>query len=693
MKKSEAKVRILFLTDTLNHHNYLYHTLDQPEISDREFDRLFEELQTLEAEFPELQLPHSPSHRVGGATLDGFEKLEHKTPMLSLQNTYNEDEIRSFEEKIIRQLQGHTQLTYFCSPKFDGAAMELVYEDGLLSKAITRGDGYVGENVISNIKTIKSLPLKLPTTTPPPYVEIRGEVLILKEDFLQINKEQEENGLTPFANPRNAAAGTLRQLDPKIAAERPLQFFAYSPGVIEGLQFKTLEDFDQSLKLWRMPRVSTQASSDSLEKLKKDLKKWNKSLEQMPLNRICNSIDQVIEYYHWIHALRHDLPFDIDGVVIKVNSLRLQEELGFVARSPRWAFAAKFEPEQSETVIKDIIVQVGRTGALTPVALMEPVNVGGVTITYATLHNQDEIDRKDVRIGDSVIIHRAGDVIPEVLSVLLKKRPSQSQPFSIPNKCPECHKPVVKEEDEAIKRCINPFCPAIVREGLKHFASRNAMNIEKLGDKLIDLFYEKNLVRTFSDFYKLKREDLIELDRQGEKSVQNILQSISESKKTTLAKFIYSLGIRFVGEQTARSLAKHFRSIDRFLATNQGELLAINDIGPRVADAILQTLHQAAFQKEVRKLLELGVLPENTAPKAESTRLAGKVFVITGTFETPRDQIKTLIESHGGKTTGSVSKKTDYLLAGDEAGSKLGKATELKVPILNWIDFNKLLQD
>lgn len=691
MQKSQAKERLQHLTQTLNRHNYLYHTLDQPEISDREYDKLFEELQKLEEQFPELRHPDSPSNKVGGDILEGFEKGTHRTPMLSLQNTYDESEVRAFEDKILRQLQGQQKLTYFCNPKFDGAAMELIYKDGLLVSALTRGDGYIGENVLSNIKTIKSIPLRLHTPTPPPYFEVRGEVLLLKEGFLKINEQQIKKGEAPFANARNAAAGTLRQLDPKIAAQRPLQFFTYSPGVMEGVKLKTLEEFDQLIRKWGLPSVETCIHKKQQDELKSKLKNWKKSPYQIPLNRTCEGIDEVIEYYNWIQSIREHLPFDIDGIVVKVSSFRLQEELGFVARSPRWAFAAKFEPEQSETVIEDIVVQVGRTGALTPVALMKPVTVGGVTITYATLHNQDEIDRKDVRVGDTVIVHRAGDVIPEIIQVLKEKRPSKSKPYHLPDHCPECDHKVVKEEDEAVKRCVNPMCPAIIREGLKHFASRNAMNIEKLGDKLIDLFYEKNLVRKFSDFYSLKKSQLLELDRQGEKSISNILKSIEESKTTTLAKFIYALGIRFVGEQTARSLAKHFGDIESFLKATEEDLLGVDDIGPRVSSAIMNALQQPEFIKEVRTLIKKGIELSSSTPKAASDKLAGLTFVITGSFAVSRDEIKALIESHGGKASGSVSKKTDYLLAGEDAGSKLQKAEELKVKILDWPSFQSLL--
>lgn len=672
MDKSSAKKRVIELRKTIDHHNHLYHTLDQPQISDREYDKLFDELLALEASHPELQSPDSPTHKVGGQVLDAFEKVAHRLPMLSLQNTYNETEIKEFEDKIFRQLQSDKKaLEFYCSPKFDGVAMELVYEDGLLTRAITRGDGYVGENVLHNIKTLKSVPLRLWTDKPPAYFEARGEVLMYKEDFKTLNETQEQNGEMPFANPRNAAAGTIRQLDSAVAASRSLRFLCYSPGFMEGISFTHLTEFEEYAQKVGLPATTL--------------------FKKKPLAKICKGSDEVFEYYEYIHKLRHDLPFEIDGIVVKVNSIRLQEELGFVARSPRWAFAAKFEPEQSETVINDIVVQVGRTGALTPVAVMEPVSVGGVTVTHATLHNQDEIDRKDVRIGDSVIIRRAGDVIPEVVQVLIDKRSKKSQPFKIPDHCPVCESKAIVLEGEAIKRCVNPLCPAMMKEALKHFASRNAMNIEKLGDRLIDTLFDAGLVKKFSDFYSLKQEQLLELERQGEKSTSNIIQSISTSKKTTLAKFIYALGIRFVGEQTAKSLAQHFKDIEKFLAADEQELISINDIGPRVASAIISSLKQDAFVKEVQNLIKKGVEIESAKSKKKGDQFTGLTFVITGSFSMSRDEIKELIEDHGGKTSSSVSKKTNYVLAGEEAGSKLDKAQELKVTILDWPAFQKLL--
>lgn len=692
MDKTSAKKRILELTRLVQRHDHLYHTLDQPEITDREYDRLFQELQELEAAHPALALPDSPTQKVGGRVLDSFEKGTHKTPMLSLQNTYNEQEIRDFEEKILRQLQGSEKaIEFYCSPKFDGVALELIYEKGLLTAALTRGDGYVGENVFNNVRTLKSVPLRLQTESPPAYFEVRGEVLMLKEDFRKLNELQVANGETPFANPRNASAGTLRQLDSAIVAQRPLVFFAYAPGVVEGLSFKNLVEYEDLLQNYGFPTTDLLKGSQTHKKILENFKQNKINPLRPPLSELCSGSDEVIAYYNFVHSLRHLLPFEIDGIVVKVNSRRLQEELGFVARSPRWAFAGKFEPEQATTTVENIVVQVGRTGALTPVAVMAPVSVGGVTITNATLHNQDEIDRKDVRVGDTVIVHRAGDVIPEIVSVVLEKRRSNSKKFVIPESCPACSKPSVLFEGEAVRRCANPFCPAIMKESLKHFASRNAMNIEKLGDRLIDTFFEKELVRTFSDFYKLKKSQILELERQGEKSADNIVKSIDESRKTTLAKFIYALGIRFVGEQTAKSLANHFRSLEPFLKATEEELTAIRDVGPRVASAIRQSLENKSFIKEVHKLVELGVEISEPSQKKKGSKLTGLTFVITGSFAISRDEIKSLIEDHGGATSSSVSKKTNYLLTGEDAGSKLTKAQELGVPILDWPNFKKLL--
>ncbi|MCC6137606.1 MAG: NAD-dependent DNA ligase LigA [Bdellovibrionaceae bacterium] len=692
MKKSEAKTRIQKLVDELHHHNFLYHTMDKPEISDREFDTLFSELQELETSYPDLKQDDSPSARVGGVVLDAFEKMAHRTPMLSLQNTYNEEEILDFEVKILRQLQTtDTTVEFYCSPKFDGVAIELVYENGILTKAITRGDGSVGENVLTNVRTIRSVPLKLSGKNIPKYIEVRGEILMLKEDFALLNKQQEEDGEMPFANPRNAAAGTLRQLDASIVAARPLHFFCYSPGWHEESAYDSYSQFEEFILEAGFPTTVTAQKKDAL-KIIEQLKTGKVNPLRPPMSRVVTGGQAVVEYYNFIHELRKSLPFEIDGVVVKVNSFPMQRELGFVARSPRWAFAGKFEPEQAQTVINDIAVQVGRTGALTPVALLKPVNVGGVTISNATLHNQDEIDRKDVRIGDTVIVHRAGDVIPEIVRVIESARPQDSKPFKIPEKCPNCKGETIILEGEAVRRCTNPLCSAVMKESLKHFISRNALNVEKLGDRLVDVLFENDLVKTFSDLYKLNAEQILSLDRQGEKSASNIINSIEKSKNTTLSRFIYALGIRFVGEQTAKSLAAHYKTLDAFLEATTEDLIAINDIGPRVAESIQNTLANKKFKSEVLQIIKNGVViaaPKKTA--ATKTTFEGQTFVITGSFALSREEIKDIIEAHGGKTSSSVSKKTHFLLAGEAAGSKLDKAQELEVKILDWNEFQELI--
>ncbi|MFN9066628.1 MAG: NAD-dependent DNA ligase LigA, partial [Bdellovibrionales bacterium] len=536
------------LKKLIDYHNDLYHQKDRPEISDYEYDQLFKELLEIENKHPELVTLDSPSQRVGGALLAHFTKTPHRMPMLSLTNSYNSQDLFDFDQRIQSFLKSLGPFEYYCEPKFDGLALELIYEKGLLVRAITRGDGTVGEDVTNNIRTIKSIPLRLKTHTPPQLLEVRGEVLMFKEDFKNLNESQQESGEQAFANPRNAAAGTVRQLDSKIAASRPLKFFAYGLGAVDGFSETTHSAVEKSLASLGLPVA-------------------------LELSRLCPDIKAVTDYYLEIEKKRPHLPFDIDGIVVKINSLRLQDELGLVSRSPRWATAAKFKPEQAKTVIQDIVVQVGRTGALTPVAIMTPVKVGGVTVTNATLHNQDEIDRKDVRIGDTVVIQRAGDVIPEVVEVDISKRPKSSKPFKIPNSCPTCHEPVSKIETEVVSRCTNPLCPSIFKESLKHFVSRRALNMEKVGDRLIETLVDKGLVKNFSDLYRLKREDLLNLERQGEKSVENILNSIEVSKKSTLARLIYGFGLRFVGEQTAKLLAEHFVTLEGFLSADKDTLM------------------------------------------------------------------------------------------------------------------------
>lgn len=662
------------LKEKISQHDYLYHVLDQPEISDFEYDQLFTELLSLEKEHPDLDLSDSPSQRVGSKPLDSFKKVNHRTPMLSLSNSYSPEDIQDFNERVrkfLRLSEESAAVEYFCEPKLDGLALELVYENGLLVQALTRGDGTTGEDVTQNIKTIRSIPLKLKTKKPPKLLEVRGEVVMFKQDFADLNRSQEEAGLQIFANPRNAAAGTVRQLDSKVAASRPLRFFGYALGVVEGIAFSSQEEIEGYFDEVGIPVVQ------DLPKVKVRLK--------------ASGAKEVTEYYHQIEKVRHDLPFDIDGIVIKVNDLRTQEDLGLVARSPRWATAAKYKPQQAETVVEEISVQVGRTGALTPVAIMRPVKVGGVTVTNATLHNEEELQRKDVRVGDTVIIQRAGDVIPEVVSVVQEKRKKNSKPFEMPHDCPVCGEPVLKPEGEAVIRCINGSCPAIVKESLKHFVARRAMNIDKVGDRLIETFVDEKLVRSFSDFYRLKKGQILELERQGEKSADNIIQSIEKSKRTTLARLIFALGIRFVGEQTARALADHFGTVEGFLSATSDSLVEIPDVGPKVAASITEWLKQKKHVQEVRSLIDLGIEVERLKRNTEGP-LVGFSFVITGTLPVKRDEAKDVIEANGGKVLGSVSSKLNFLVVGDDAGSKLEKAQALGVKILSWDDLQRMLK-
>lgn len=664
-----SKKRHEELKKIISEHDYLYYVLDQPRITDYEYDKLFEELLQIEKSEKGLDLTDSPSQRVGGGILESFEKAAHRLPMLSLANSYSPEDIFDFDERIKKFLNTEEPVEYLCELKFDGLSMELIYENGHFIKAITRGDGSVGEDVTQNIKTIRSIPLKLQGKNTPALLEVRGEVLMFKEDFAKLNETQQENGQQTFANPRNAAAGTVRQLDSRIAASRPLRFFGYALGATEGVEFPTQWDIQEYFSEHGIPTAL----------------KYGEALVQ-----IARGPEEVVKYYHHIEKVRPHLPFDIDGVVIKVNSLRLQDDLGLVARSPRWATAAKFKPEQATTVVENIVVQVGRTGALTPVAIMKPVKVGGVTVTNATLHNQDEIDRKDVRIGDTVVIQRAGDVIPEVVQVIVEKRPSHSERFVIPANCPVCDTPVVKVEGEVVTRCVNPLCIAVVKESLKHFVARRAMNIDKVGDRLIETLVDNKLLGSFSDFYRLTKDMILSLDRQGDKSAENILKSIEASKNPTLARFIFALGIRFVGEQTAKHLADHFLTIEKFLSASEEELLAVPEIGPKVAKSIRDWTSNEKLVKDVHEMLSLGVKIAEPQRVLEGA-LSGKSFLITGTLPVKRDDAKDLIEKNGGKILGSVSSKLNYLVVGDDPGSKVEKAQTLGVTIISWEELQKML--
>lgn len=673
-KNEKDKALALKLRQQIKEYDLHYYVLDDPLLTDREYDALYDELVKLEQKNPSLITPDSPTQRVGGEPLSAFEKVNHRIPMLSLQNSYSIEDIYAFHQRIQKWLGTDEDISYFCQPKLDGLAMELIYEKGKLVRALTRGDGITGENVLSNIKTIKSIPLTLKKV--PNIFEIRGEVIMLKKDFLTLNEQQQESGETSFANPRNAAAGSIRQLDSKITAKRKLCFFAYGYGEISKINFTTVKEFSELLLKLELPSLGIGSQMKGLS-------------VKRGLSHLCKTPESVIQYYETISSLKHQLPFDIDGIVIKVNSIELQKQLGSIARSPRWAAAAKYEPEQEETQIENIIVQVGRTGTLTPVAVMKPVDIGGAKITNATLHNQDEIDRKDIRVKDFVTVHRAGDVIPEVISVLKEKRPQRTRRFKMPSQCPACKEPVTLINDEVALRCLNPLCKARLKESLKHFVSRRALNIDAIGDKIIEALVDQGLVSRFSDLYKLTKEDLLSMERQGEKSSNNILNSIEKSKKTTLSRFIYALGIRYVGEQTAKLLAKKFQSIEHLIQAEEMDLLEIDGVGPKVVQAFQTETKSKKMKKEIKDLQKCGITFKS---EQKHQKMDGLTFVLTGTLPFDRNEVKDQIEALGGRVSSSVSKKTSYVLIGKSPGTKAKKAKELKIPILNWDEFNLLVQ-
>lgn len=652
--------------------DYEYYVLDAPSVPDSEYDRLFRQLQQLESDHPELITPDSPTQRVGGTALKAFDSVTHRQAMLSLNNAFEDEELLAFDKRA-RETLGVDSIEYAVEPKFDGLAITLTYEHGILTQGATRGDGYSGENVTSNLCTIKSIRRKLPLQTPPALLEVRGEVLMLKRDFDKLNQEQEAKGEKRFVNPRNAAAGSLRQLDPNITATRPLTFFAYGLGVTEGVP----------------AFASHSAAMNYLDSLK------------LPVSRqraVVQGLEGLRDYYVRIGNERNDLPFDIDGVVYKVNNLNQQRELGFVSRAPRWAIAHKFPAQEALTEVLAIDVQVGRTGAITPVARLKPVFVGGVTVTNATLHNQDEIDRKDVRVGDTVSVRRAGDVIPEVVGVLLERRPAETQPYqlleSIKHVCPVCGSHAVRLEDEAAVRCTGGlFCSAQRKEAILHFASRRAMDVEGLGDKLVEQLVDSQLVKTLAELYSLTLEQLSGLERMAEKSAQNLLQALQASKHTTLARFIYALGIRNVGEATAKDLARYFGGLAALQAATVEELQQVPDVGPIVADSIVAFFAEAHNREVITALQAAGIeWDEGTGKQNQQGKLTGLSFVLTGTLPNlTREDAKELIEQAGGKVSGSVSKKTSHVVAGSEAGSKLEKAQALGVSILDEAGLRQLL--
>jgi len=654
-----ATERAEALRNEIGRHDHAYYVLDKPTIPDAEYDRLFRELVELEAQYPDLSSPDSPTQRVGGAPLSEFGQVRHRVAMLSLNNAFSDDEAAAFDRRC-REGLSVAEVEYAVEPKFDGLAITLVYEDALFIQGATRGDGFTGEDVTRNLRTVKNIPLRLIGPGIPARLEVRGEVLIFRRDFERLNAQQRAMGAKEFVNPRNAAAGSLRQLDPRLTAKRPLRFLAYGVAAAAGSLPDTHAVLMAQLAAWGLP-VAAERS-------------------------VAQGISGLLEYYRHIGDARASMPYDIDGVVYKVNRLADQEKLGFVSRAPRFAIAHKFPAQEALTTVEAIEVQVGRTGALTPVARLAPVFVGGVTVTNATLHNEDEVRRKDVRAGDTVIVRRAGDVIPEVVAVVPEKRPSSATAFSMPAYCPVCGSKVEKPEDEAIARCSGGlYCPAQRRQALLHFASRRAMDIEGLGDKLVEHLVEQGIINSPVDIYRLDGARLAGLERMAEKSAGNILAAIAKSKETTLARFIYALGIRNVGETTAKDLARHFGSLELLLGASVDDLQQVPDVGPVVAGSITRFLAESHNLEVIGQLQAAGVgWTEGEARAVVSSAIVGKTFVLTGTLPTlTREEAKERIESLGGKVAGSVSKKTDYLVAGSEAGSKLEKAQQLGVTILD----------
>ena len=657
-KKIEA------LREKIRRHEYLYYVLDNPEISDAEFDTLMQQLKDLESQHPALVTPDSPTQRVGGKPREGFVKVRHSTPMLSLDNTYNEEELRDWERRV-HELTGRSQVDYVCELKLDGMSLALVYQDGRLARGVTRGDGSIGEDVTLNIRTVRSVPLSIPKDTLkkagiPADFEVRGELLMPLSSFKKMNEERQAKGLSLFANPRNATAGTVRQLESRVTAERRLDYFSYML-LVDGRTY-----FDRHSK-----------TLDALEAAKFKVNQARK---------LVHSMDEVWAFIQEWEGKRESLPYEIDGIVVKVDRLALQDELGFTGKAPRWAIAYKYAARVGITKLEDIRVQVGRTGKLTPVAMLAPVLIGGTTVRNATLHNLDEIERLGVKIGDWVQVERGGDVIPKIAKVVEdddKGHPRGTREFVMPENCPVCGTKVVRTQGEVDHRCVNANCPAKLRETILHFASRGVLNIDGMGDALVTQLTERGLVKNVADIYKLTKDDLLSLERMGDKSAQNILDEIKESKELPLERVIYGLGIRFVGARTAQFLAEHFGSMEALASAGIEELQNVNEVGPRIAESIAEFFSIAANRKLVERLGEAGLVFKG-AKKERGTKLAGKTFVLTGTLaKYTRDEAKKMIEDAGGRVSGSVSKKTDYVVAGADAGSKLDKAKELGVAVID----------
>lgn len=656
----DIQQQLISLRDLLAYHGHRYYVEDNPEIPDAEYDRMMQELLQIEAAHPELITVDSPSQRVGGAPLDGFTQVTHEIPMLSLDNAFNDDDLRSFEKRLRDRLAAHVDVTYCCEPKLDGLAVSLMYVDGVLVQAATRGDGTTGENITENVRTIRAIPLKLQGENWPARLEVRGEVFMPKKGFEALNERALKKGEKTFANPRNAAAGSLRQLDSRITATRPLSFYAYSTGVVEGMEL-----------------------ADSQYARLLQLKGWG--LPMCPEIRALDSMDEVIAYHQSIGEKRTSLPYEIDGVVIKVNAIDTQQQLGFVARAPRWAIAYKFPAQEEMTVLNNVEFQVGRTGAITPVAKLAPVFVGGVTVSNATLHNADEIARLGVMIGDTVIIRRAGDVIPQVASVVMSRRPDDAQAIVFPEACPVCASKVERVEGEAVARCSGGlFCQAQRKEALKHFVSRKALDVDGCGEKVIEQLVDREMVATPADLFTLSAGVVTVLERMGPKSAQKLVDALAASKLTTLPRFLYSLGIREVGEATAANLANHFETLEAIQSASKEQLIEVPDVGDIVAAHVFNFFREAHNLDVINQLLAVGIhWPAIEAPKEGVARpLEGKTVVLTGSLsQLSRSDAKAALQQLGAKVTGSVSKKTDLLVAGEAAGSKLTKAQELGIEI------------
>ena len=665
MKISET---IKSLREKINNHNYQYYVLDNPIISDSEYDKLLKELELIEKKYPEFIIPESPTQRIGAQPIESFGTVTHRITMMSLANAMSDDELKAFDERLKKKLNSAEEIEYVIEPKLDGLAVELIYENGKFINGSTRGDGNTGEDITSNLKTIKGIPLILrdDIISLPDLMEVRGEVFIRKEDFELLNAKRSQSNKQPFANARNAAAGSLRQLDPKITAKRSLSIYCYQAGIVDGINLNTHSEFLERLKSWGLP--------------------------VNPEVKIVKGIEKAIQFHKKLETIRNEFPYEIDGSVIKVNSLSIRNKLGVRSRSPRWAIAGKFKAQQVTTIINDIFTSVGRTGAITPVAKLQPVEVGGVTVTNATLHNQDEIDRKDIRIGDTVIIERSGDVIPKVIKVIQEKRTEDAKVYHLPDHCPECNNQLMRPENEVVFRCPNYSCPAKIKGNIKHFVSKNALDMDGLGEKLIDQLVNERIIKKVDDLFQIKKNQLANLERMGDKSADNIIDSINNSKLTSFSRFIYALGIRHVGEHTSKILESAFKgNFDSFLEATFEDLESIEEIGPIVAQSIIEFWNDESNKQIANNCFEFGIKLKRNNEIVDQI-LTGKTFVFTGSLERiNRKEAKEIVERQGGRASNSVSKNTDYVVAGPGSGTKLEKAKILGINIINEDEFEKLV--